>query len=301
MFQPDLVVLDFAPTARLAARILGIPTVLIGNGFELPPASAPLPAFGGFTWATADKAAESERVALANAQAVTSAFKVPPMEALCELFEANACVFATFAELDHYGARADVRYGGPLLGQLQGEPVLWPSSSEKHIFACLRPDTQNVEAILGGLAASGANVVCVAPGFTSGQLAPFRTPKMHFSAQPVLLQPLLQDADVCVSYGAEGTVATFLLAGVPQLLAPHHVEAQMAARRIEEWRAGLVLRGAQTVQSVAMMLDRLIAESCYAQRARDFSQQYGGFDAALTAKSVVELLESVLEEARWVD
>jgi hypothetical protein len=69
--RPDRLVLDYSPIATLAARIAVIPCVLIGNGFELPPATNPLPPFPGFSWATPERAAESERIVLANANAVT--------------------------------------------------------------------------------------------------------------------------------------------------------------------------------------------------------------------------------------
>ena len=41
----DLVAAQFAPTALLAARCLGLPTVAFGHGFDTPPHVAPMPAF----------------------------------------------------------------------------------------------------------------------------------------------------------------------------------------------------------------------------------------------------------------
>ncbi len=231
MFRPDLLVLDYSPTARLAARIAGIPAALVGNGFELPPATSPLPAFPGFSWASPEKAARAEATALAHARTVAHAFGAPPLAALGELFEGELRLLATFPELDHYGPRATERYVGPLLGDLPRERIDWPEAPGKRVFACLRPDTAHGDAILAALARSGAAVVCFAPGFTKERLAPFGGPNLRFTAKPVDLKPLAASADLCVSYGAEGTVATFLLAGVPQLLSPRHVEAHLAARR----------------------------------------------------------------------
>jgi len=116
MFRPDAVVIDYSPTARLATRIAAIPTVMIGNGFELPPATEPLPPFPGFSWATAERAAASERIAVDNATVVLKRFKRPALRSLSELFDDAACLYATLPELDHYGPRAGARYVGPLLG-----------------------------------------------------------------------------------------------------------------------------------------------------------------------------------------
>jgi len=251
MFRPDRVILDYSPTVSLALRIAKISAVLIGNGFELPPATDPLPPFPGFSWATAPKAAEAESRALTTANAVLSRFGAAPLTALRDLVADSTRLFATFPELDHYGERADAQYIGPLLGRLKGAPrVEWPvEGGAPKIFACLRPDTNNVQAILGALGAVDARVVCVASGFTRAQLQSFANPNVRFSLGPVDLDPLL-DADLCITYGAEGTMMRFLMAGVPQLISPWHVETYMAARRFDANELGLVLPDNSTRQSV---------------------------------------------------
>jgi UDP:flavonoid glycosyltransferase YjiC (YdhE family) len=280
MFRPDVVVLDYSPTAQLAARIAGIPTVLIGNGFELPPVSAPLPPFPGFSWATPDKAAKSEGIAVANANAVAAAFKRPGIAALRDLFDAGLTRFATFPELDHYGARLDATYIGPLRGAIRVNKIDWPDRDGKKIFACLRPDTQNVEAVLEALSRIHANVVCFAPGFTASKLESLtsfavdsRSERIRFETHPVDLDRLAADADLCVTYGAEGTSVTFLLAGVPQLVLPWQIESHLAARRIEAIDAGLALRGKQSAQQVAEVLDRLLTEPNFRTGAQGFMQR----------------------------
>lgn len=292
MFRPDTVVVDYSPTALLATQIAAIPTVLIGNGFELPPAADPLPPFPGFSWATAEKAAGSERIAVDNANMVRKRFGRPGLRSLSALFGGATSVYVTFPELDHYGARPNARYVGPLLGGLRTERVDWPQGP-KRVFACLRPDTTHVIAILETLRASGAAVVCFAPGFTRDQLQKFECDQIRFSSRPVDLNHLAVDADACVSYGAEGTVATFLLAGVPQLISPWHVEAHMAARRIESMGAGLVLCGEQTVDTIIDRLRRILFEI----GRKHFSQNVGPisreFDSVKTADEVTNLIESV--------
>ena len=67
--------------------------------------------------------------------------------------------------------------------------------------------------------------------------------------------------DACVSYGAEGTVATFLLSGVPQLISPWHVEAHMAARRVEALGAAVALRGEAALQGIETSLEQVFKDA----------------------------------------
>lgn len=291
MFQPDLVVLDHSPTALLSAHIANIPAMVIGNGFELPPLSAPLPPFPGFPQ---DRVQESEHAALANANTAISRFGGTRLDALRDLFQADARLLATFPELDHYGVRADAQYVGPLIGKTNYTRVEWPDESGARVFACLRPDTRNVDAILEGLALSGANVLCVAPGFTRERLERFSRSRIRFSTHLVALRPLLQKADVCVSYGAEGTIAMLLLAGVPQLIAPRHVEGYVSAQRIETFGAGLLLRQMHTPQEIALFLSSLIEDKRFASRARAFADKYRDFHPDQSADRVCREAERIV-------
>jgi len=260
LFRPDRVVLDYSPTATLAARIARIPPILVGNGFELPPLTDPLPEFPGFSWADPAKAAQSERVAIANANSTLRTYGARTLTALCELFSETTLLLATVPELDHYGPRADAHYIGPLLSDLPGSVKQdWPEAEGPQIFACLRPDTSHVQVILGALAASRARVTCVARGFSERQLRPFRKPHMLFSSSPVNLTPV-KDVAVCVTYGAEGTIMQFLRTGARQLISPWYVEAFMAARRITAAGWGMTLQGATTVELIMAMIERLTSQ-----------------------------------------
>jgi UDP:flavonoid glycosyltransferase YjiC (YdhE family) len=304
LFEPHMVVLNYSPIARLAARIAGIPAVLVGNGFELPPATQPLPPFPGFSWATSARAAESEQQALDNANHVLHAFGASCMESLSELFVAEKTFLTTFPELDHYGPRINADYVGTTLGFLPAERIDWPSehlgkSEQKNmrIFAYVRPDTPNVASILDSLAKSSttnsASVICFAPGFSAQNLEKVKTPLLRFVSQPVDLPALVSGANVCVAYG-EGTAATFLLAGVPLLLVPGHMEALMAARRVEALGAGLVLQGEQTSKDISELLDEVARNPHYQKHAQFFADKHRGFDVNRAANEVVDQLETVL-------
>jgi UDP:flavonoid glycosyltransferase YjiC (YdhE family) len=276
LWRPDILVLDYAPTASLAGRIARLPTVSVGNGFELPPLTDPLPPFPGFSWATVDVAARSERRAVGNANKLLRAAKASTVAALRDILGEGPRLFATFPVLDHYGERADGWYIGPLRGALSNTTRLdWPEGEGPRVFASLRPDTSRVHAILSALASIRARVVCVSPDFREAEIAHHRGPHIRFAARPVDL-PALGKADLSVTYGAEGTGMHFLLAGVPQIISPWHVEAYMGARRIQAAGFGITLEGSHTATSVADCIVRACTDptictntETFGARARD--------------------------------
>lgn len=292
LFRPDVVVTDHSPTARLATRIAAIPTVMLGNGFELPPATDPLPPFPGFSWATAEKAAAAERIAVHHANLVLKQFHRPELKSLSELFSEATALYVTFSELDPYGVRPNAVYVGPILGAPATEKVDWPQGTRR-IFASLRPETAHVEAILEALRASEAVVIVFTPGFTPQSWQRYEGGRIRFTSRLVDIRRLAADADACVSYGAEGTIATFLLAGVPQLLSPRQVEAQMAARQIEALGAAVVLRGAQTGQSVTDSLQQ-VCGPLFKQGAIEFAHGRRDYHADQVADHIADQLEGAL-------
>jgi UDP:flavonoid glycosyltransferase YjiC (YdhE family) len=282
LFRPERMILDYSPSAGLAARIAGLPVVLIGNGFELPPPTDPLPPFPGFSWATPERAARSENIAVENANKVLAAFGAPLITALRDLVAHHTRICATFPELDHYGERADSHYIGPLLGKLAAPRVDWPEGDGPRLFASLRPDTCRVQEILSALSTVAARVVCVVSGFSRETLQSLKRTHIRLAAGPVDLQPLL-DADLCITYGAEGTMLTFLLAGVPQLISPMYIETFMAARRMEANGYGMSLPNAPAGQTVADTIETLATDGVLRGRARDFAHRKAGCPVALAA------------------
>jgi UDP:flavonoid glycosyltransferase YjiC (YdhE family) len=291
MFVPDAVILDHSPTALLAARCTTTPCVAIGTGFELPPLQTPLPSFPGVPGTTAENAARAESLVLENANRVMEAAGGARLEVLLDLFQTERRWLTTFAELDHYGTRPSERYVGPIGAVEGGQRLDWPAGSSHRIFAYVRPQTPDLPVILRSLAGSDSAVVCYGPGIPSEQTAPLASARFIFASQPVDLASLLPEASLCVSYAPAGTVTSTLLRGVPQLLAPAHIEAQLTAHRVECIGAGLTLRDGPDEQRVTALLHQLLNSSNYATRAAAFAAHHRGFDSGHAADTIVDDIE----------
>lgn len=120
----------------------------------------------------------------------------------------------------------------PITATFNGCSLEWPAAELPNgVFALVRPDTAHAAEILAALRSLDAAIVCIAPGFTEAQLVPFRASMVVLSSRLATLSKLTTGADLCVSYGAEGTMLSFLFAGVPQVISPYHVGTHLMARR----------------------------------------------------------------------
>ena len=292
LFRPAVVVLDYAPTALLAARILRLPCALLGTGFELPPLQAPLGPFPGFEGVTAENARAADAQALESANRVLEAYQAAPLAALCDLFRTEYRWLTTFAELDQYGPRSRETYVGPIGSVDGGELVTWPPGFRHRVLAYLRPGMADPLRILRALAGqSDAAVICAAPGVSPEISEGLGRPGFQFVPRPVSFPALLPQASVLVSYAPAGSVAQSLLEGVPQLMVPAHVEAQMTAVRVASLGAGLMLRGEATEREIATALRRVLDERRFKVRALEFASRHRAFDRAAACDRIVAEIE----------
>jgi UDP:flavonoid glycosyltransferase YjiC (YdhE family) len=108
-------------------------------------------------------------------------------------------------------------------------------------------------------------------------------PSLHFVREHLDLQMVSESCSVAISNGNHGTVCQFLMAGIPQLVAPLHMEQELLARRLQEMGAALMLdaRSGKGAASGAQILTR---DGSYREAAQAFSQRYRERDAKTMAR-----------------
>ncbi len=276
--RPDVLLIDYAPTAVLAARTCGVPTVLIGTGFELPPRVTPLPSFRTWETVQSSRLLLAEELVLKHINQVLDHWKAAPLQQVAQVFQGMRRMLTTFPELDHFGARAEEEYTGPVSELPQAQQVQWlPGSGQKRIFAYLRPWTTRVEDLLLALRRSGADVICAFPSAPAHLLQRYSSPRLRIFTRPVAINPLLAEANLIIAYGS-GMVASALLAGVPLLLTPRWAEQYLTALRVEALGAGLIVRSSGLPQSYPALLERLLSERQYRDAASRFAARHAGFN-----------------------
>lgn len=289
LHQTEAVVINHAPTALLAARARGLPVVLTCIGFELPPAVSPLPSIRPWESIPIERLQQADSVVLHTVNSVLDRYDQAPVSRVADLFTNLPTVMTTFPELDHYGARSDVLYVGPVSALTNAIECPWPAGASRRIFAYLRPSVPGFEHMLAALKDTAATVLCVSPGISEDDIKRLSSPRLKILPHPVALNATLQSVDLAVVYGT-GTMADALLAGVPLLMVPQVIEQALAARRIEDLGAGIMWKPPRTLESARTVLTASLSTSSLKQQAELFAKRYQGAAPEMAAGTIARMI-----------
>lgn len=313
--QPDLLVADYAPTAILAARSMGLRSASIGNGFYSPPPGRPLPPLRDWEAIPPARLLASEQHMLRTANAVLAALAAPagseaggsaeggaepgpapaPFRFGADLLLGDLPLLCTWPELDHYerpAAQAAHWFGPNFLPQAGAAPH-WPAGDGPRVFAYLKAAHAEHGALLQALVEQGCRVLCYLPEVAGGAAPPVSSPLLHYASAPVSLELALREAQLCVCHAGEGTLAQALLAGVPLLMLPMQAEQFLAARRVARTGAGYNAALLQQPDWPALVR-RVLDGPAYRKAAQAFAARHQGFSQQRLNQELVALLERQL-------
>ncbi|MCE4554693.1 glycosyltransferase [Roseateles cellulosilyticus] len=291
----DALVFDYAPTAVLASRGLGLPQLNLANGFQVPPDTTPLPPL---RWWQKDKAPaarlmDSEKQVLHVANQVLYELGAPPVAGMRDILSGSIDVFATLPELDHYPHRNGGDFVGPMFALGRGEEVRWPARGALKIFAYLKPDYGGLEALLTVLRQLDASVLVHIPGVSKRLVETFSSDNLAISRQPLDIEQVRRSCDVAVLHAGISTVAAMLLAGRPVLLFPQQLEQTMFARGVEALGLAVSIPEAASGQ-FQRLVKRALADPSLKQNAERFAEKYAGYDQHATIRVVADRCETLL-------
>ena len=292
----DLVVGDYAPSALLAARSMGLPSASVGIGFYSPPAGQPLPCLREWEQVAPQRLATAEAHVLKTANAVLARLSAPLLPNVAGLLLGDHALLCTWPELDHYGRppQSSSWFGPNFLAQT-GVPPEWPEGSGPKVFAYLKHEHEGHPGVLQALADEGCRVVCYQPEIASGKAPPVVSPLIHYSMRPVSLDVAMAEADLCVSHGGEATLVQALLAGAPVLLMPMQLEQFLVSRRVEAFGAGINGARFGAAPNWRSLLRRLLDDPSYRNSARAFAGRHGRQTQQQRTERIVDEFERVLK------
>ena len=291
LIRPAVVVYNHSPTALLAARVAGLPVLLVANGFEIPPRGNPLPSFRPWVPVAPQTLEAIERALIGSVNPYLRCCGRRQLESTVDLFRGHTAHLTTFPELDPFGPRDDAIYLGLVYAVDSAPKISWERDSAKRVFAYLRPTIAGVEFVLDALnRLADAEVICVMPDMPPEWQTTFG--RVRFRGSAIDTTALLASADLVVTYGT-GTITTAIAAGVPVLVAPQVVEQYLTGLALARTGAGLMLDTDRTVQRCTALLEDLLNGTAYRSAARQLALKHAGLDTARASDRLFRSLSAL--------
>ena len=297
LLQPDLLIVDHAPGALLAALGATPPRVLFGSGFYVPPRINPMPTMRPWLNVPKQHLIESEHKVLMVINDVLKQLAGTPLSELAGLFDAQEDFLCTWPELDHYPNREKARYWGPRFALDQGVDANWPNGQGAKIFAYLNANYPDIGSLLQQLGALPQRVLVHVFGAQPALIRRHRTANLEFSSRPVNLSQVRQQASLAITHAGHGTTAAMLLAGCPLLLLPMTVEQFLVARNVANCQAGTLVHADSKKPNYRKLVRQILSDSIYRQGAERFAQKYADFDPVKRDEAIADRCEEIL--AQW--
>ena len=294
-WKPDLLVTDFAPTALLAARVMGLRRVAYSNGFSIPPRVSPLPAFRFDRPVAHEALVEADAKVLEAVNGALALFGVAPLASLAQQFETDEDFLATFPELDSYAGRPRSGYWGPRVNFDSGVDAAWPEGGGKRVLVYMRQDKPHADAVIDALAASPHRVVAFIPDLSADRAARLRSPARLVSMRPMKLGPLLRECDLLVSHGGNICPGT-LMAGVAQLVFPTQYEQFLTAQRIAQIGAGAWVDAQASDETVVQLLAHLLEDPACKRAAEAYAARYPAYSPAEQQRRIIDRIDQIVKQ-----
>lgn len=294
--RAEALVVDYAPSALIAARIAGLPAASVGMGFWMPPHRQPMPPYRDWEAIAPGRVARAEQLVFDNVNQVLTRHGAAPLAQLSHLFTADMPLLCSWPEIDHYDrGRVDGdEWLGPNFLPDSGRPVQWPAGTGPRVFCYLKSAHPDHVAVLQALVALGCSVNCYLPEVAGGKPPPVASAQIHYAEGPVDLRQACAEAEVLVCHAGQATLVQALLAGVPVLLLPMQAEQFLMARQVE--RAGLGLSAAlrrRPTDFQALLRALLAADAPPRLAARAFAARHAGFSHAGQVQVLLARLETL--------
>lgn len=236
------VLLDFAPNALLAARLLGRPTTQLGTGFYFPPDTSLLPAFRTDASVYPDRLRLNEELIMAQLAALFSAQAIPAPNRLAEVFHHPNVNLALCTEpsLDHYPERVSGKYFGVVSALADPACVApnWTATSARRVFAYLKPFPRLADLLLA-LAEHCDECLVWGQASVARVLAQIDRPQLRWAQGPADEAALAASGcELLVNHAGHDGSAKAMRCGLALLQIPLHIEQRQTAVNVQRIGAG---------------------------------------------------------------
>lgn len=231
--KADRVICEYAPTAQLAARSLGMSCVCIDNGFSMPPVSDPMPPLRLHEPANVESLKASEAHVLNVINSVMEKLGARGLARFSALYE-DEVWYRNWTEFNHFGPHSPDRHLGQIFGDTGGVEPQWTEGPGKKMFAYVKGDHPFAPEILHAAASYGFRVLAYLPGRKPDVIARLvATGRIVVSPAPVRISALEDDVEIGIWQSPTGGVGHSLEKGMRMLFLPSQAEQFLACTAVE--------------------------------------------------------------------
>ena len=294
-FKPDVLRVLHSPGALLASRGLGIPTLVVGTGFLIPPPVSPLPNLRPWIKEANPQAMLARETRVLNQMnLVLKTLDAPSLDKVSDLYQVNLQEIYAFPEMDEYGPRQGVEYMGVYQPQ-GGETPVWPEGNGRRIFAYLEL-FKDLPGALQALKDSGCSVLVFLPRLPVELRDKYQGGNLKFADKPLDMFAAAKQCDFGVNHGGHNITTTLLLAGKPQLMLPMFLPERIVAGKVADMGAGIVspLDPAKITEALTQLRQQ---ETELAAKAKGFASRHSDYSFETMMQRVATNISAVVKKA----
>ncbi|HYH19371.1 MAG TPA: nucleotide disphospho-sugar-binding domain-containing protein [Azospirillum sp.] len=296
--RPDLIVADFAPTLALAAPP-GVPRVVLGNGYTVPPPGRPLPPMRPWVQALPERSRMHEAELLDVAGRLHRERRGQSLRHLADLFSGDRTFVCTIAAFDPYSPhrRGPIHMPFNVPRIAAGPPVAERTGG---VALYLPVNHPQVHAAFAALEAMGVACDVHIGGADPQAVARVAPPNATVHERPLPLESVLPAAAALIHHGGLATAYAGLQAGVPQLVMPVNLEQSITARGLLRSGSAVLLPGRGTVppETIRESLERLMGDAVIGAAAQAAARSAAARPRQDTLDQVTAVCRDFLEEPR---
>lgn len=264
--RPDLVIGDFCPTLRLAARGR-VPMMMVGNGYTIPPPGRPLPPIRPWQTKLEAFSIDHEQKILDAINAVLLRRGAPSMEFLADSLNGDeTCVFSV-PLVDPY---AEYR-AAPQLPPFNLPSGLMPLPTEqrrdRNVFFYMPRGQPDLRKVIDGVKAAGVDCEAYISDLGANAAAEIAAPGFKIHPDPQPFAKVIPEARLIVHHGGLSTAIAALQAGTPQLIVPWNLEHLVTAKRVETLGSAVVVQSDWDARRIADAVKKMVRDKLLAVRA----------------------------------
>lgn len=307
VLESDVVITDYAPSALLACRVTRVPSISIGSGFDQPDDYSPLPAFPlalginktpSFIETMRLKCDEVELEVKERINRFLTKNATDPLDNVAQVFLADKKIIASFDEIDHWQNRSyAVTHVGHIGWSENQSTVNWlPKEVSPRIFCYLSLNEPMTFVVIEALKKMNADAICCIRGYEhqGNDLG-----RLRIVSEMINISSLIPDADLVISYGGSGMIASSLLNSVPMLCIPMWVEQCISSIRVANINCGKTIIGQVNPNQVEEIIRSILSNQSIKNSVESFAKKYKGYNQDSAVKIVTDQVKSMIKRPSY--